>query len=104
MGGGGGRGPGFVRDARVSGVSRQGDGGSLPRACLLALHSKMEGAQNPPRGQPLSSPSQNSRLRSWYLSVHQYVLREDSNLLEGVSGLHHPLPPTPAAQVPLGPS
>lgn len=101
------RSPGFVSDARVN-VFRQGDGGPLLLLPLLDPHSKRlwEAQTSGPLSQAgiCFSPNEDSRLPSWHPLVHHGAFLEGSNLQGGVPELHHPLPQTPAAQVPLGPS
>lgn len=98
------RSPGFVRDARVT-VSSQGDGGPLPSLPLLDPHSKRpwEAQTSEPLSQAgiCCSLNEDSRLPSWHPLVHHGGLLEGSNLQGGVPELHHLLPHTPAAQVPL---
>lgn len=92
------RSPGFVRDARVN-VSDQGD--KLP-ALALPPGSTFPALEPFSQAGICCSANKDSRLPSWHPLVHHGALLESSSLHGGVPALHHPLPHTPAAQVPFG--
>lgn len=90
--------PGFVRDARVD-VSGRGD---RPPALALPPRSTFPTLEPFSQAGVCCSANKDSRLPSWHPLVHHGALLESSSLPGGVPALHHPLPHTPAAQVPFG--